>query len=123
MNREIKFRGLRPDKVWIYGNLIQSGQRTYMVREKDYYNFKVKAETIGQFTGLYDKNGKEIYEGDVVGDSKIRWIVKWNKHRMGFSLYPTTEQLYDEMPVNVENKLGYEIIGNVYDNPELLGGE
>ena len=40
----------------------------------------------------------------------MKWIVKWNKHRMGFSLYPTTEQLYDEMPVNVENKLGFEII-------------
>lgn len=42
---------------------------------------------------------------------------------MGFSLYPTTEQLYDEMPVNVNNKLGFEVIGNVFENPELLGGE
>lgn len=42
---------------------------------------------------------------------------------MGFSLYPTTEQIYDEMPVNVENKLGFEVIGNVTDSPELLGGE
>lgn len=39
---------------------------------------------------------------------------------MGFSLYPTTEQLYDEMPINVENKLGFKIFGNIYDNPELL---
>lgn len=45
---------------------------------------------------------------------------------MGFSLYPTTGQLYDEMPVYVSNKcnkLGFEVIGNIYDNPELLGGE
>lgn len=42
---------------------------------------------------------------------------------MGFSLYSTTEQLYDEMPVNVKNKLGFKILGNIYDNPELLGKE
>ncbi len=40
---------------------------------------------------------------------------------MGFSLYPTTEQLYDEMPINVGNKLGFKILGNIYDKPELLG--
>lgn len=83
----------------------------------------VNPETVGQYTELDDKNGKEIYEGDIVGDNKIKWIVKWNKHRMGFSLYPTTEQLYDEMPINVENKLGFKILGNIYDNPELLEGE
>lgn len=85
--------------------------------------YKVDKDTIGQYTGLHDETEKEIYEGDIVGDNKIKWIVKWNKHRMGFSLYPTTKQLYDEMPINVENKLGFKILGNIYDNPELLGGE
>lgn len=42
---------------------------------------------------------------------------------MGFSLYPTTKQLYDEMPINVENKLNFKILGNIYENSELLGGE
>lgn len=77
---------------------------------------------ISLYTGLKDKNGVEIYEGDIVGDKNIKWRVKWNVHRMGFSLYPITEQIYDEMPINVEEKLGFEILGNIYENPELLEG-
>lgn len=129
MNREIKFR------IWDIEN-----KKMLKVQELDFeptfyggriairpdqYNdyFDTEDMILMQYTGLHDKNGKEIYEGDIVGDNKIKWIVKWNKHRMGFSLYPTTEQLYDEMPINVENKLGFKILGNIYDNPELLGGE
>lgn len=58
------------------------------------------------------KTEKKYMRGDIVGDNKIKWIVKWNKHRMGFSLYPTTKQLYDEMPINVENKLGFKYFDN-----------
>ncbi len=129
MNREIKFR------IWDIEN-----KEMLKVQELDFeptfyggriairpdqYNdyFDTEDMILMQYTGLNDKNGKEIYEGDIVGDNKIKWIVKWNKHRMGFSLYPTTKQLYDEMPINVENELGFKILGNIYDNPELLGGE
>ena len=126
MNREIKFR------IWDIEN-----KEMLKVQELDFeptfyggriairpdqYNdyFDTEDMILMQYTGLNDKNGKEIYEGDIVGDNKIKWIVKWNKHRMGFSLYPTTKQLYDEMPINVENELGFKILGNIYDNPELL---
>ena len=129
MNREIKFR------IWDIEN-----KEMLKVQELDFeptfyggriairpdqYNdyFDTEDMILMQYTGLNDKNGKEIYEGDIVGYNKIKWIVKWNKHRMGFSLYPTTKQLYDEMPINVENELGFKILGNIYDNPELLGGE
>lgn len=61
MNRKIKFRGLSFDKGWIYGNLIKSDQSTW-IRESDYYNFKVKVDTVGQYTELHDEDGKEIYE-------------------------------------------------------------
>ena len=125
MNREIKFRGKNYENKWKYGDLVQEKwkQGKAIMIKKETTAWSVLEDTVGQYTGLHDKNGKEIYEGDIVGDNKIKWIVKWNKHRIGFSLYPTTEQLYDEMPINVENKLGFKILGNIYDNPELLGGE
>ena len=130
MNREIKFRGKsimnNTCGDWLYSSGIKYGddvELMYCDEDKsEEWNY-IDKETLGQYTGLHDKNGKEIYEGDIVGDNKIKWIVKWNKYRMGFSLYPTTKQLYDEMPINVENKLGFKILGNIYDNPELLGGE
>lgn len=138
MNREIKFRGKNKDIGWVEGQVAYDlNEDTYIIREVEQDSsygleetmlfatmwYRVDKETIGQYIGLHDENEKEIYEGDIVGDNKIKWIIKWNKNRMGFSLYPTTEQLYDEMPINVENKLGFKILGNIYDNPELLGGE
>ena len=90
--------------------------------------FNVLPETVGQFTGLTDKNGKKIFEGDIVqyygtyplevyiekGHTKIRW-------------YDTiSASKYDELFFSIDRE-GYgecEIIGNIYDNPELLkGGE
>ena len=134
MNREIKFRAWDNENKY----MVTSKQGVFtalrnsmnIVRQDNgYYNNGDLLKpnkgkyTLMQFTGLEDKNGKEIYEGDIVGDNKIKWIVKWNKHRMGFSLYPTTKQLYDEMPINVENKLNFKILGNIYENSELLKGE
>lgn len=129
MNREIKFRAWHKTfkKMYKIGQItLEKGSWNYEPENKDFIGMSIPYQPsmiLMQYTGLHDKNGKEIYEGDIVGDNKIKWIVKWNKHRMGFSLYPTTKQLYDEMPINVENKLGFKILGNIYDNPELLEGE
>ena len=130
MNREIKFRIWADNKFYnkcLVGNTNNTNDEkwtcpmVWLEKQKEWVN--CDNGIICQYTGLHDKDGQEIYEGDIVGDNKIKWIVKWNKHRMGFSLYPTTKQLYDEMPINVKNKLGFKILGNIYDNPELLGGE
>lgn len=129
MNREIKFRAWHKDlkKMFKIGQItLEEGTWNFEPNDRGFIGMSIPYQpsfVLMQYTGLHDKNGKEIYEGDIVGDNKIKWIVKWNKHRMGFSLYPTTEQLYDEMPINVENKLGFKILGNIYDNPELLVGE
>lgn len=130
--REIKFRGITgttEGKKWVYGYLYKiksffSEDYQYFIKNEHLQETRVDEDTIGQYTGLKDKNGKEIYEGDIIRfkdritNKEDVFTVKYSEERASFVL---NNKVYDEMTINARDKiLLVEVIGNIYDDPELL---
>ena len=122
--RPIKFRGKGPRTGnWFYGNLfIDMYGRTHIF-SLEVGVLEVGPETIGQFSGLYDCNKKEIYEGDI-----LKWItgkmyvVKFWRGMFYASVEECNEGILGCFPLHALTEC--EIVGNIFDNPELLkGGE
>ena len=121
--RETKFRGKRLDNgEWVIGYLVKMW-REWHILNSDNVNtaYPVDPATVGQFTGLKDNNGREIYEGDV-----IKWNDKYPpKVILWFACQFDVGNDSCSMPLlALKDKCPIEIIGNIHDNPELLkGGE
>lgn len=122
MRREIKFRGKRlGNGVWIYGDLIHIDKSDIgIVTDYDHWQgCRVDLETIGQFTSLYDKNKKEIYEGDILKVQGTREKIEVRFVR-GVFAFLWNGNLDDEAPINAPTQEWAEVIGNIHDNPKLL---
>ena len=132
--REIKFRGKIKDKKsllfnrWVYGYLFRFSGR-YVISDnfdigygwtKDYCN--VDENAVGQFTGLYDKNGTEIYEGDILNRYGFQtWYVAYENGGFKSVSIDCVQRInWNHLPLEKEFVEHWEIIGNIHDNPELL---
>lgn len=143
--REIKFRGKRIDNgKWEYGFFFKSNTgRTYIItfcdderswkdRPRILY-IEVDSSTVGQYTGLKDKNGKEIYEGDIVSGTALSrertGVIVWIGQLAGFGIRYTERDdstawqessILKDIEKHEYSEFCAEVIGNIHDNPELL---
>jgi len=131
--REILFRGKRIDnREWVYGDLLSYWRidkyiiRTFDESIHEYIFFEVIPETVGQYTGVKDKNGEKIFEGDLITfhteyemDNDDVWyekepyLVKWDNEIAGFEPF----YLNGRWRCDIVN---LKIVGDKWDNPELL---
>lgn len=141
--REILFRGKRiaghrdstKDGTMLYGYLFVDKKGQPKIKWYNEYfgtsiTSNVDPKTVGQFTGLLDKNGNKIFEGDIIkSKGGILWIVAFEKNafvckdetmRTYFALWEQWEYNW-KTEENISPSDNFEVVGNIYDNPELLG--
>ena len=135
--REILFRGKRlHDNKWIYGNFISDYEGNPHIIEprffcEDGHHLQYEdntdtpvfiiPETVGQYTGLTDKNGVRIFEGDIIQslESSVTGLVQWFPEHSAFMVWCKSA---NEVGFLYECADIIKVIGNIHDNPELLKG-
>lgn len=115
--RTIKFRGKSIDgKEWLYGDLVSSADKkrfAILVNDKESYDeCEVDSETVGQFIGLYDCAGKEIFEGDILDFNGLTVEVRFVR---GVFAFLVNSNLDDELCGDCRTDLFAKIIGNIYE--------
>lgn len=132
MNREIIFRGkdfLKEE--WVYGDLVKTKNFVAIKRTNgDYFHpTQVSPNTVGQYTGLKDKDGREIYEGDIlqyIGKRRDNMNKVYRRkvvfHEGMFALLSKELPAYSALNYHCmeDGRSAWSVIGNIHDNPELI---
>lgn len=146
--REILFRGqtrrygekvrMNGEKIksnWVYGGIFpQNGDGDFAIiyqQKPTVEKYPVYADTVGQYTGMVDKNGTKIFEGDILifddmDGSKEFYEVFWDGNNGKFAIAASGNRNYaDDFELFERNKYfkWFTVIGNIYDNPELMKGD
>lgn len=144
--REILFRGKRKDNgEWVYGNSVLFFKETTKIYGElvQWREIEVIPETVGQFTGLTDKNGKKIFEGDIIKayfqpqnfknppyaigsvifeNGTFKVVVHVSKNSIEYKVFEKEGIAAYSIEHNfLDRHYVLEVIGNIYDNPELFG--
>ena len=124
--RQIKFRGKETSKPnrWMIGHYYEENGASFIWVKGEMKNWPIEvgAETVGQFTGLLDKNGKEIYEGDIILLGKNKTYTAQIVYRNdSLRIYSVGGYFIGDLDYIRQCGIDYcEVIGNIIDNPELL---
>lgn len=119
-----------PEGTWVYGEL-HATSRVPHIHDTPFSKQPIDPETVGQYIGVKDKDGKQIFEGDIVdcwsqGRHCTNGIVTWMENRIFITIKGKDGHVVDNwhiMPNNNGIDEGLSVIGNIYDNPELTKGE
>lgn len=121
--REYIFRGKTEDGEWVYGYVDATAYKDLVVIHTDATTYKVLPNTVGQYTGLDDVNGEEIYEGDIVRYRLTDERYKKNPRYSNLLIHYDGRQARFVAGNIYWDTLRFdkvEVIGNIYDNPELI---
>lgn len=142
--REILFRAKRKDNEgWVEGLLTIMWGKYHVINPSDENTaYPIDPETVCQYTGLTDKNGRKIFEGDIVQDAEwefeeyepeVKGVVRFMTGTFDSGVYEYNGWVVEEKDKNIDHtpllqykkrekwgNVGFEIIGNIFDNPELI---